>query len=205
VLIVKDRLNLLIGGHSMRPYLCLLLVAAGASVGCVSAGSYGVRHLTLLVGERNLSDNVAEQLDLDDQTVFGLELDEFDAATGAGWEAGLAFSDESQDFSGVDVELKMSELFGGYRHTFLLQETFHPYAGVGVAFVKGEGDEDFFGSSDDDSSLGAYLRLGMAWDVSGQARLGLEYRRLFLTDVEIGGFDGDLDNDQIALTLGFPF
>lgn len=163
----------------------------------------GDRHVTALLGRRKLDDNTFDNLDIDEPWMFGLQVDMSDHDTGHGLEAGFEYSNEDNSVGGQDVEATLFDVYGGYRHTFQLQEMkAHPYVGGGLAIVHGDVD---IGPSDDDDTLGAYVRAGINWDVGDDGlRLGVDYRHLW-ADLDLFGGDVDADFDQLALTLGFPF
>ena len=160
------------------------------------------RHVTVLVGGRNLDGNDAENLDVDDQFMLGLGIDMSDPQSGNGFEAGFEGSGADGHAGGQDTELHLFDLYGGYRKTFHPEEAqVHPYLAGGLAILHGELD---VGPDDDDSTLGAYVRAGVSFDVSEKVRLGLDYRHMF-ADLDFFGDDFDADFNQLALSLAFPF
>ena len=177
------------------------------------------RHFTVLIGERQLDDD--EWDPVDDQFAGGIAFDMSDSDSGHGFEIGTTYSSDDDDDGPVDFEGNIFEIYGGYRYTFDLdrfdddaddmddddfEDNFHPYAGAGGAILRGEAEIDTpgGGASDDDISPGAYIRAGVAYDLSEEFRLGLDYRHLFLSDMDIGSID-DADFDMFMLTLGFDF
>lgn len=160
------------------------------------------RHVTLLLGGRKLDDNTADNLDVDNQFMLGLGLDMSDPQTGNGFEAGFEGSGEDSTVGGQDVEMRLFDIYGGYRKTFHPQDAqVHPYVGGGLALVHGELD---IGPDDDDDTLGAYIRAGVSFDVGDDVRLGVDYRHLW-ADLDFFGNDFDADFNQLAVSLGFPF
>ena len=186
-------------------------------------------HITLLLGERFLDEDDWDPVE--DQLAGGVEYDAYDHDTGNGFEVGGIYSQNDDEVGGVDVDAYTAEAYGGFRHTFNPDDDHdgvrrdrngdgvvddrddaydddddldvHPYLSAGLAVIRAEVDTDP-GSGDDDTSPGAYLRAGLAFDVGDSTRLGLDYRHMFLTDVDIGPI-GDVDYDQLMLTLGFAF
>jgi hypothetical protein len=165
--------------------------------------SLETRHFTLMVGRRELDDNTAENLDIDEQFMAGAEVDAYDHASGNGYEVGASFSSEDNTVGGQSVEATLFDIYGGYRKTFAIEnDDVHPYVSVGAAIV--HGDIDIGPQSDDDDTLGAYFRVGVNFDVGEGSRLGVDFRHLF-ADLDVFGDDFDADFNQLALTFGMPF
>jgi len=162
-----------------------------------------VRYVTLYLGERDLDENTAEALDVDDQTVAGADFNSYDRSSGNGFEVGFSHSSEDNDVGPFNAEVRMDDVYGGYRKTFRPEANdFHPYVSLGLALLKG--DVDVGPTDDDDTTLGPYIRAGIGWDVGDRTRIGLDYRRLF-ANLDIFGDNFDADYDQFALSVGFPF
>jgi len=160
------------------------------------------RHVTVLVGGRNLDGNDAEDADVDDQFMLGLGVDMSDPETGNGFEAGFEGSGADGHAGGQDTELHLFDLYGGYRKTFHPDDgQVHPYLGGGLSILHGELD---VGPDDGDTTLGAYFRAGVSFDVSEQVRLGVDFRHLW-ADLDFFGDNFDSDFNQLALSLGWAF
>jgi len=181
------------------------------------------RHFTVMLGERQLDDD--EWDPVEDQLAVGLAFDARNSSTGHGFEIGTTYSQDDDDDGPVDVDGNVFEIYGGYRYTFNLDfdhdghdahdddlddddfdDRLHPYLGAGGSLLRAEVEVDGPGGddSDDDFSPAAYIRAGVGYDLSEEFRLGLDYRHLFLSDVDIGSID-DVDFDMFMLTLGFDF
>ncbi len=162
-----------------------------------------VRHLTLLLGQRELDDNTAENLDIDEQFMFGIEFDASDRGTGNGFEVGISHSEEDSHVGGFSVDAELTELYGGYRKTFRPEaDDYHPYVSIGGSLINA--DVDIGPQSDDDTTLAAYVRAGIVWELDSRFRLGVDYRRL-MGEFDLFGDDFAADFDQLAVTLGLPF
>lgn len=164
-------------------------------------GGLWISHVSLLGGGRWLDKD--DWSPLEHQLVFGLEVDESDAASGNGYEVGALYAHDEDD-----LESTTYEAYGGYRYTFDVAETegVHPFVSLGLAVSQAELKA---GDTDDDTVVGPYLRAGLLWDVSERVRLGLGYRRLFADDYDfdVGGSNvhANADYDQVTLSLGFEF
>lgn len=83
------------------------------------------RHVTLLFGRRSMDDGDWDPVE--DQWAGGLQFDAYDWDTGHGFEVGTSYSKDSDDtsippFGEVDVKGSTLDLYGGYRHTFNLDD-----------------------------------------------------------------------------------
>ena len=176
-----------------------------ASPAPLRVGGPWISHITVLGGGRWLDKDDWEPLE--EQLVFGLQLDEAEAGDGNGYEIGVLYADDEDN-----IEATTYEGFVGYRHTFREDtEAWHPFVSAGLSAVWGEVELPAPGSNpgDDDYIFGVYARAGLLWDVSERVRLGLDYRHLFAQDyeLELAGQDVEKsgDNDQVLLSLGFEF
>jgi Outer membrane protein beta-barrel domain len=157
------------------------------------------RHVTFMVGGRKLTDDTADDLDVDDQFMLGAEVDVSNRETGNGFEVGTSYSNEDSS----NAELTLWDLYGGYRKTFHLEnDQLHPYFSVGAAIVHGE--LDLGPADDDDTTLGAYFRVGMNFELEKDMRLGVDFRHLF-AELDFFSDDVDVDYNQLAIMLGIPF
>ncbi len=162
-----------------------------------------VRHLTILAGVRELDDDTAEALDVDEQFLLGVEMEEHDRTSGNGYEVGISYSSEDENNGPFEAEATMLDLYGGFRKTFQPEDAdVRPYVAVGGALISGEVDTG--PSSDDGETLGLYVRAGVAFPLNDRAQLGLDLRHI-LADIDLFGDDMDFDSSQVALTFGFPF
>ena len=175
--------------------------------------------IRLLLGQRHIGENSADDLDLDDQFVAGLEYVDDDVEdAGGGLEFGLSRSADDSHVAGTRVEAELIDAYIGWRQTFGDDDAYddagvdddddgdwepHPYAAIGAAIV--DGDVDVGPDSDHDRDWGAYLRFGVDFEVGDDVTIGLDYRHMFLAELHVAGSNFDADSDQLALTFGFPF
>jgi hypothetical protein len=104
------------------------------------SGAIETRHVTLLAGVRSLDSDWAL---IDDQYALGVEVDEHDATTAHGFEAGLLLGHDDDSaidpFFGlgeVDLESDAIQAWAGWRRTFRPQERgLHPYVAAGLAVL----------------------------------------------------------------------
>ena len=58
---------------------------------------------------------------------------------------------------------------------------------------------------DTDFTFGMYGRAGLAFQHGSGALIGADFRYLGLTDVNLQGFDGDIDGWVFSVALGYGF
>lgn len=123
------------------------------------------------------------------------------------WAFGLSFSAGHESKSGIEYQSSLGEVYGGVDWNPLREGKVHPYVGLGLSgvSVRVEASDDFQGGHvstwDDDGTFGIYGRAGVLWQVGEAWGLGLEYRLLRGTDVELFREDGDADYDQIGVVV----
>jgi hypothetical protein len=187
------------------PFALLLVVASCATVGSQSPtpvpSSPPDDRFSIYIGQRNLDDDDYDPVDK--QTTLGLEFAHEPAGSAIGWEVGLMGSGQDDEISGVDVEGRTGEIYGGIRKTFG-QGSIRPFVGGGISFIRSKVHVDGLGSEDDTSPAG-YFHGGVLFLASETFALGLDLRVLFGSDLDLGGFDTDADYAQLALFLGVGF
>ncbi len=162
------------------------------------------RAVVLTVGEREFDDDLFEAADVDEQDGFGLSY-EWEMGTFV-WEVGFLGSEEDGEIATIDVEVTVTELYLGARYQFQVGVSpVRPYLGGGVSLVKADVDGDSGLGDDDDSSAGIYIHAGADWFITDSFFIGLAYRILTGTDLEVFDEDTDADYEQLALRLGFSF
>jgi hypothetical protein len=157
-----------------------------------------VVYFSVLAGERFLRANQAEDLDLDRPLLLAFEADARGAQSGFGPEGGFAWAGDNKHGVGWVV----TETYGGVRYTMNTDGWLQPYASAGVSAlytIVGTG-VDFA----DDFSLGAYLRVGLS-TVIDRVRLGVDYRRVFVSHMDMLGESVNGDFDQLAFSVGWRF
>ncbi len=172
-----------------------------------------VTTISALAGLRTLSDSDFWD-PLDDTNTIGIEVDHYSVDDWVGFELGAQLSNGDE----TGAELKFSEIYAGVRKTFELNSFLRPYVSFGLTYLQAQAALDLdsqgpFGTipvAFDDESLGVYGRLGMLFSVTESITLGLEYRHVLLTDLDISGgpftFDKtDGDYGQFGFTLGYSF
>lgn len=160
----------------------------------------GGSKLTLFFGERELEED--DYAPVEEQETVGAALSWEPAHGGLGGELGVLSSEEEETVLGLDVEGKTLEVFGGVRQNFG-SEALRPYLGGGLSWIESEVESGPL--TDDDDSLGLYLHAGIdAW-VTPNVSLGVEYRLLLGTDMDVFGVETDADYEQVGVTLGFSF
>ena len=154
------------------------------------------RSINLFVGTRELDDSAWKPVD--DQESIGVDV-EFESPGGVGWEAGVFASDDSSG----NTDGSTLELFGGMHKSFAgTYARVRPYVAGGLSAI--QSDFEGPGFSEDDLSLGLYLRAGVSIWITDMVSFGLDWRRLYGTRVDLHNVD-DVDYEQFSLVLGFAF
>ncbi len=196
----------------------VLLTSLAAIVSSPPASADG--NVNFLIGERQFESDFWERADLDDQGLFGVNIDYGDPAwpvramfgvhsSGVfDWESG----DDPFDFE-EDPEAMVVELSAGAAWMPLQGRT-RPYIGAGVSRVGAWGD---VAGDDSDSSFGFYAHGGIFWRLGSNFNFGFDVRALEGTDLTFDasdlGFspgtypddriDLDADHVQFSFAIGF--
>ncbi len=178
-----------------------VLLAALAAPACLGSGGSVNAYGGLRSLESDGFDNIDQPKVIGLDAVLPLDLPLL--AVEGGWFR----SEDDASTSGAltDVDLQVDEYFVGLRLTpwHILIE---PYGSVGVSYVDGTLDSTGGGppSSDSDSSLSYYARLGAAVRL-GFFRFGLDGRATFGSKVDFDALESDIDGYQLAAFLGIAF
>ncbi len=151
---------------------------------------------------------------VDRPIVFGMEY-ALVHPVGLGLELGLnlGFDEEESgtvDFGGIPFEKELtSSLFeaaAGARFERRLGRRWGLYAGGGIAWVSTEVEtlieEDLIVADDSDSDFGYYYHGGVKFWINRDFFVGLDYRSLQGTELELESFDTEADYGQFAVVLG---
>lgn len=159
------------------------------------------QRVSIYLGQRELNED--DWAPLEDQLSFALEYAREESDT-MGWEIGLAGSGDSETVLGIDLDVTMSEFYGGVVRSFRSEDSSaRPYIGGGLTFITAEIKAP--GTSVDDSVLAGYVHAGITVDVSDSFYVGLDIRKVLGADVEYFGAEGDADYLQAAVVFGWGF
>jgi hypothetical protein len=166
----------------------------------------GHRHVTAMLGVNLLDDDWDP---VDDQFVLGFEFDNTDPEHGHGFEVGLQLAGDEDEQGANDIYSATTQIYGGWRKTFRPQPEadVHPFvaAGLAILWTAYEIDTPVGDIDDDDVEPGAYIRVGVLFDLGARMRCGVDYRHVFADDFDLSGVDYEGDFDQVVLTFGFAF
>lgn len=179
------------------PAVALLAVALA------SAPAFAGGNANFIFGTRSLSDDLWDPLD--DQGVFGANVDFGKNGWPVNLEGGLYVSYDDDEIFGVDVEATITELSFGVNKTWSPHRNIHPYVGGGLTRVDAEIQVDLGGisASEDDSSIGLYGHGGVYWRIGSRFNIGGDIRIVRGTDINLAGLEGDADYEQFAILLGW--
>lgn len=179
-----------------------------------------VQSVTLSVGERDLRDENAWEPS-QDQFALGVT---YDASwtrgtnVGIGVETSIFGSGRSKevDVGGDDREFRAGTLefaVGPRLDVAFGASGIHAYIAGGLAHISafaGLGDDngDFFDDDDDDdndSSFAGYAHIGAYWRIERHFNVGIDFRILRGSDIEVFDVNTDADYDQLTLGFGYSF
>ena len=131
---------------------------------------------------------------LDQPPVFGIEYVREIVATGVGLTLGFQRASDSGTVMGVPVDIRMYELYAGFRKNLTHDNPWRPYVGAGITVV--DTDKSVAGLQvDSDTTAGLYLQGGLVYDVTSFFSLGFDLR----------GVSGGGNYTQVAGVIGFSF
>ena len=102
-----------------------------------------------------------------------------------------------------DVERDMAEVSAGVRAEFS-RTNVRPYIGGGGVLINmsERRSQGFLDAEDDDTTVGAYLHGGVQFDINEAFFLGIDFRRVFGSTVELFDEKYDTDSSQLSFVLG---
>ncbi|WP_419190935.1 outer membrane protein [Saltatorellus ferox] len=168
--------------------------------------------ISFLFGRRDLLDDsivAAERM-----YAFGVEFAQAVEPGTLGFEFGFHFAGDEEDnvslppsanFTGgiFNVERDMAEVSAGVRAEFS-RSNVRPYIGGGGTLINmsERRAQGFLEAEDDDSTVGFYLHGGVQFDLSDVLFLGLDFRRVFGSQVDLFDDTYDTDYGQLSFVLG---
>jgi opacity protein-like surface antigen len=179
--------------------ILVAIIFAFTSMTVHAQGSSG--NANLFLGSKKLDSDDWEPLE--QQAELGVMFD-FNLAD---WPVNMAIdllvSADTTTMLGVDIEATTTEIDFGARKYFDTGSSFSPYIGGGLALVSAElkANEGPLTISDDDSSMGFWVNLGMVWTIN-QVNFGIDLRHSN-ADVTLYGEDGEAGGNHIGLLVGY--
>jgi opacity protein-like surface antigen len=174
-----------------RGFLLMAVIALVAGNALAADGN-----VNFILGQRNLSDEVWEFVDLDSQPLFGVNAD----FGGEGWPVHVAVGvNISADTSG-DLTAAIADLSVGGLWVPRKGKTVRPYLGAGVSTVGVAIDDDF--DDETDQSFGFYANGGVFFRLGSHFNIGADLRMVRGTSFEVLGAEFDADYVQLGLLLG---
>ncbi len=178
-------------------------------------GDYSARsngRISFLFGGRHLDDErfrAADKL-----YAFGVQFSQAVEPGTLGFEFGFGFAGDEEDrvalpttatFPGgvFNVERDMAEVSAGVRAEFS-RTNVRPYIGGGGVLINmsERRSQGFLEAEADDTTVGAYLRGGVQFDLNEVFYLGVDFRRVFGSTVELFDDKFDTDSSQLSFVLG---
>ena len=168
--------------------------------------------ISFLFGRRQLDDDLFEAAE--NPFAFGVEFSQVAEPGTLGFEFGFGLAKDEDDnvalspsgaFPGgvFNVERDMGEIYGGFRAEFG-HSNIRPYIGGGGTLINmsERRSQGFLEAEDDDNTVGAYLHGGVQVDLNEAFFIGVDFRRVFGSNVELFERKYDTDYTQLAFTLG---
>lgn len=178
-------------------------------------GNYSGRpngRISFMFGRRDLIDDNFRASD--ELYAFGVDFAQAVEPGTLGFEFGFHFAGDEDDrvnlpasgtFPGgiFDVERDMAEVSAGVRAEFSSSNV-RPYIGGGGTLINmsERRSQGFSEGEDDDTTLGVYLHGGVQVDVNEVFFLGLDFRRVFGSQVDLFDETFDTDYSQLSVVLG---
>jgi opacity protein-like surface antigen len=145
----------------------------------------------------------------DESDAIGIEVDHRTRDAFVGFEIGTLLADGDEDAGGgVSFKTDFDEIYAGVRKTFDFDDFFlHPYVSLGLTWIQARAalTQGVNQAADDDSSIGAYGRVGVNAVFMENVNVGLEYRLVVGTDLDFFGVSTDTDYGQFGLSVGYSF
>lgn len=132
-----------------------------------------------------------------------------------GGEGGWLFSmQDERDTIGdevIGVDRTQIEVYFGIHRTFLREGFVRPYVGAGGAFLLLEADQEigpvggvYASDEERELALGAYVHGGVSFQLADTWQIGLDYRLLASTPVDVlAGDEGDANYNLLSLFIGY--
>ncbi len=168
--------------------------------------------VSFLFGRRRLDDELFQAAD--NPFAFGVEFSQVADPGTLGFEFGFGFGKDEDDnvalpasgtFGGgiFDVERDMAEIYAGFRAEFG-HSNVRPYIGGGGVLLNmtERRSQGFLEAEDDDNTVGGYLHGGVQVDLNEAFFIGIDFRRVFGSRVELFDQKYDTDYSQLAFTIG---
>jgi opacity protein-like surface antigen len=121
-----------------------------------------------------------------------------------GLESTYLYTTDEGNQGGIDIDTNVATLTLGARREFDLVGPITPYVSAGGLYGQAELDASGVGTADDDT-FGGYAAGGVDFGLPLGFFLGLGVRYTFLTDVQLGSAEGDVDGFGAMLRLGWSF
>jgi opacity protein-like surface antigen len=111
----------------------------------------------------------------------------------------------------IGVDRTQVEIYFGFHRTFLREAFLRPYVGAGGAFLWIEADQEigpvggvYASDKEREWALGAYAHAGVSLQLSSTWQVGVDYRALVSTPIDVlAGDTGDANYTLLSVFIGF--
>ncbi|NRA36947.1 MAG: outer membrane beta-barrel protein [Planctomycetes bacterium] len=172
----------------------LLCLAVGTAPAAIIGGN-----VNALLGVRVMSDDAFDTYEVDQQPLFGVQVD-LALPILLHVEFGFLASTESGHNGVTNTDITFYDVFAGLNKTWEIGPA-HPFIGAGVTTRVFDLSQEAV--EDDDADLGGYIHSGAFWRVGDHFNIGLDARYTFGSDMDFQGSQLDVSNIVGALILGY--
>ncbi len=179
-------------------FLISIITIAGSEMSAFGQSDW-TGNVNFFLGAKALED---EWEPAEDQVEFGVEIDFRQQSWPVSIAIDLLVAAGEDDFLGINVESRTSELNIGVRKIWDKSPQVRPFIGGGISFISGEFEWKTIGISEDDSAMGFWLGGGVYWALSEHFNLGLELKSSY-AEINLFGLDGNAGGGHFGLLIGY--
>ncbi len=177
--------------------LCMLSCASFAQAEILSG------NVNFLLGTRTMMDDDWDDFEVQDQGMFGLNVD-LKLPAMPGIEFGFLGSRADGDTQFTEADVSLSELFAGVNKTWEVGAA-RPFIGGGLTIrtITTEIEVLTIEFDDDDTDLALYFHGGVFWRLGDHFNLGFDFRTVVGGEMELFNNDVNANSWAGSLILGY--
>jgi hypothetical protein len=162
-------------------------------------------NINFLLGQRTMQDSDWDDFEVQNQGLFGLNVD-LQLPALPGIEFGFLTSREEGDTAASSADVSLAEVFVGVNKTWNLPGV-HPFIGGGltVRTISTDLDIAFLSFDDEDTDVAAYIHGGAFWRIGEHFNIGVDLRAIVGGEMDLFNSDVNANSFVGALILGYGF